>query len=1504
MRKVLKMMAAIVMVSSMLIATNVNAWAMFSTPTTYASPRSADTNLALNKTATASDVESGTSFTADKAVDGSTSTRWASNADHNSKKSAKWLQIDFGKTTTFDAVDIQWEQQNVQAFQLQVSDDGTTWVDVYQRSSVPSSKFDMVELATPAIGKYLRVYVSDYNGSWPSVSIFEVSVRNTKDVEPEVEGNYTIYPIPQAVTDSDKTIELSEEINVIMETDIDDVTKARVDEVFEQHGYKTVYGENRVEGKTNFYIGVNGSKGLADAHADVPRDVFTEAENRYDMHVVSMYENGDIVILGRDSDAAFYGLATLEQMLDQSESNVMKISTFEDFAFQKYRGAVEGYYGYPWSVEGTLSWMDYAKRYKMNVFMYGPKSDPYHLGKWDEDYPLEVSDIDYENGVRTQDQMRQYAEKAAACNVDFVWVAHPAMQKPIDFTNEETIAEGIDRLMTKFDHMYQLGVRQFGIFVDDISDAMAAQTADMQIYMLNQVQEKLYSTYNTDETAEAEHVKPLFFTPAWYTTGSSGAAANLPKFKNVHPDIEICFTGNNVFSSISNTSATTFKNWIGRTPVMWWNYSVNDAEDSVFFTNPIDFDYSQDPNPTNIKGVLSNPMNFSEASKVSFFAIADYTWNPQTFNAKKNWEHSFEAIIPDNQEIAQALKVVYGNLNNDYVPSDVQKVIASYSSTNKESAEKLKEKMYEITKSIEMVETLRDSDNSVYRLLVKEAQTSFNKLYDMSEAIGGAMAVFSSDDPIEQMMGYFKANAAFERLNIVRNERYKMISLEGAGEDIYNSVLQAIPSEKGLKPFVSTAMEAIKNFDITSIDTSSVDIQEIHIMPNDQVEAKQGSSNQFKVSVTANRAALNEVEWSVKGAVGETTSISKNGVLYIDTNELSSVIQVVATSAYDRSKTASIDVKVTDRVYEDPTIPVNLGPTSKILAGSGRPSSGEGPENVFDDSDTTKWCPGNNSNNNQWVAFDLGSTKQIYQWQTVGGGIEHALYAPSAYSLQVLKDKNPTDADLQNSTYLANNENWEIVAEYKNNKENITNYKFDEPVEGRIFRLFIANGTQPGAPYPATRIFESRIYGVDKEVVARTHSLELDPNIVNGSLEVDSKHYEEGAKVNIAIHPAPEYALVPGSLMYNGNSVEGTSFIMPAEDVVLTASFAQTQVGEDTTFVKSILKSAIDKATIAETSGQLAMLAPKVSSNILTARNAAQVVYDQADASIDMCLQAWLKLANALQYLEFKADKTALLTLIETCEALDTSAYTEESVTVFVNAIAEAKAVYENQNVLQASIDQAYTSLETARLGLVHKDEVDKTTLRYFVEMMEAHVGNGDLYKKDANWTLYETALTEAKALLDATDVTQSQVNQAILVLTNAYENIRLLPSEKQLETLQKYVVLARGISRNLFSIEQLSQIDTVVEHAEQMLQDFDSKQYSQLEPQINEVIAMIVKVQQEQSSINPDQPAEIPSDTSNTEATTNVSTQPKTGVMDHSGAYVMAMLLAAGVLISRRKKQ
>lgn len=101
----------------------------------------------------------------------------------------------------------------------------------------------------------------------------------------------------------------------------------------------------------------------------------------------------------------------------------------------------------------------------------------------------------------------------------------------------------------------------------------------------------------------------------------------------------------------------------------------------------------------------------------------------------------------------------------------------------------------------------------------------------------------------------------------------------------------------------------------------------------------------------------------------------------------------------------------------------------------------------------------------------------------------------------------------------------------------------------------MADGCQDGVPYAATRIYELRLFGVDTATVARTHSLTIDPSITGGTVSTDASNYEEGAKVNIYIEPEEGYQLAEGSLKYNDTVIEGTSFLMPAEDVVLTAEF-------------------------------------------------------------------------------------------------------------------------------------------------------------------------------------------------------------------------------------------------------------------------------------------------------------------------------------------------------------
>jgi Exo-beta-D-glucosaminidase Ig-fold domain/F5/8 type C domain len=82
------------------------------------------TDLALNKTATASSVDD-PSRGPGNAVDGNPSTRWSSAYEDN-----QWIQVDLGSVVTFDQVVIVWESADALSYAIQVSDDGTTWTDV------------------------------------------------------------------------------------------------------------------------------------------------------------------------------------------------------------------------------------------------------------------------------------------------------------------------------------------------------------------------------------------------------------------------------------------------------------------------------------------------------------------------------------------------------------------------------------------------------------------------------------------------------------------------------------------------------------------------------------------------------------------------------------------------------------------------------------------------------------------------------------------------------------------------------------------------------------------------------------------------------------------------------------------------------------------------------------------------------------------------------------------------------------------------------------------------------------------------------------------------------------------------------------------------------------------------------------------------------------------------------------------------------------------------------
>src|ERR1700753_2384621 len=91
----------------------------------------ADTLLSQGKPATASSVENAGTPAAD-AVDGNTGTRWSS-----AFSDPQWLEVDLGQTSTISQVVIQWETASAKAYQIQTSNDGTNWNQIYSTTTGP-----------------------------------------------------------------------------------------------------------------------------------------------------------------------------------------------------------------------------------------------------------------------------------------------------------------------------------------------------------------------------------------------------------------------------------------------------------------------------------------------------------------------------------------------------------------------------------------------------------------------------------------------------------------------------------------------------------------------------------------------------------------------------------------------------------------------------------------------------------------------------------------------------------------------------------------------------------------------------------------------------------------------------------------------------------------------------------------------------------------------------------------------------------------------------------------------------------------------------------------------------------------------------------------------------------------------------------------------------------------------------------------------------------------------
>jgi len=325
----------------------------------------------------------------------------------------------------------------------------------------------------------------------------------------------------------------------------------------------------------------------------------------------------------------FRALCRIKGMIEDKK---FFIGNAEDYPLFAERGYIEGFYGNPWSFENRKMMMELLSFYGMNTHYYAPKDDPYHRDKWDELYP--------------EKELSELSEMLEICNrnfVDFYYCIAPGLS--MKYSSEDDF----EKLICKAEQLYSVGIRNFGLLVDDIPEnlyfeqdkiAFDGDAVNAHIYLCN----KFYARMKSLSPECRLTVCPL----QYHGNGNEYYISKLGK--GLSGGIKLFWTGKNICSQeITVREAVIFEYSTNRKPLYWDNFPVNDAE----MYNEMHIGYLNGREKDLYRysdGIISNTMEYTLSSRIPLLTVCDYLWNPVAYNGFESWHKACEIILENDKE--------------------------------------------------------------------------------------------------------------------------------------------------------------------------------------------------------------------------------------------------------------------------------------------------------------------------------------------------------------------------------------------------------------------------------------------------------------------------------------------------------------------------------------------------------------------------------------------------------------------------------------------------------------------------------------------------------------------------------------------------------------------------------------------------------------------------------------------------------------------------------------
>lgn len=328
----------------------------------------------------------------------------------------------------------------------------------------------------------------------------------------------------------------------------------------------------------------------------------------------NLYVDEDGIRIEYGSERAlFYSINTLKQIIrERCGKYIIPRLSIKDYPGFSIRGIIEGFYGKPWTHEDRLSLIRFSGEYKLNTFFYAPKDDPYHRMDWKKPYPVEKFS-----------ELKELTDCCRENHVDFIFSVSPG----VDIAYSSDSDFGL--LCEKFRSVMDLGVRKVSLLLDDISDRLkdegdvrkfGGDFGRAQVFLANRIFEYLNNKYE-DLT--------FIICPTEYSGFERTPYKNTIK-ENLNSNIIVIWTGPEVAAKrIDSEDARMEFDLYGHQMLLWDNFPVNDGSRQLKL-GPVS-NRCKELYRLNHAGILSNPMNQAEASKIALMTYADYSWNPEGY---------------------------------------------------------------------------------------------------------------------------------------------------------------------------------------------------------------------------------------------------------------------------------------------------------------------------------------------------------------------------------------------------------------------------------------------------------------------------------------------------------------------------------------------------------------------------------------------------------------------------------------------------------------------------------------------------------------------------------------------------------------------------------------------------------------------------------------------------------------------------------------------------------